>query len=412
MSRWQWLSQLAFRYSLSKKQSPLLAFITRLSIASIVLAVSLLITVLSVMNGFERALKDDILSIVPHITLSTSSPVSEWRDLKNSVEELPGVKSVNGFSMSLSMLSYQGQIKPLLLYGLDTYDKQAIQTYQRYLPDFDWQQLQGNTGIILGSALANKMGLNVGDTVNILSADGQNLKSNNITVHNVIILALIHSGTELDQKLALADLSLLANIKTYPTDSVDGLRVQVEDIFSSRSIARNISQITGLYFFRDWSMSQGNLYHAVQMSKKLVVLLTFIIIAVAAFNVVSTLLLAVNEKKSDMAILQTMGASLGDIRLLFLMQGFIIGALGVLLGALLGVVLSLNIVHVATFIESILGFQLLDSAIYPVDALPSQLLFSDVILVCSMSFLLTVTATIAPAWVVSKHDPATVLSYE
>lgn len=412
MSRWQWLSQLAFRYSLSKKQSPLLAFITRLSVASIVLAVSLLITVLSVMNGFERALKDDILSIVPHITLSTSSPVSEWRDLKNSVEELPGVKSVNGFSMSLSMLSYQGQVKPLLLYGLDAYDKQAIQTYQRYLPDFDWHQLQGNTGIVLGSALANKMGLNVGDTVSILSADGQNLKSNNITVHNVIILALIHSGTELDQKLALADLSLLANIKTYPTDSVDGLRVQVEDIFSSRSIARNISQITGLYFFRDWSMSQGNLYHAVQMSKKLVVLLTFIIIAVAAFNVVSTLLLAVNEKKSDMAILQTMGASLGDIRLLFLMQGFIIGALGVLLGALLGVVLSLNIVHVATFIESILGFQLLDSAIYPVDALPSQLLFSDVILVCTMSFLLTVAATIAPAWVVSKHDPATVLSYE
>ena len=412
MNRLLWLSSIALRYSLSKKQSPLLAFITRLSIASIVLAVSLLITVLSVMNGFERALKEDILSIVPHISLSMSSPVSEWEDLKQLTAQLEGVKSANGFSMSLSMLSHKGQVKPLLIYGLDVNNAQAVSTYQRFLSDFDWSTLSQQSGMVLGSALAKKMGISVGDMVSILTADAQHLSAQNIQVHTVKVAALIHTGTELDQKLALADLSLLAQIKLYPVGSVDGLRVQVDDIFTSRTLARDISQRTGLYFFRDWSMSQGNLYHAVQMSKKMVVLLTFIIIAVAAFNVVSTLLLAVNEKKSDMAILQTMGASLADVRTVFLVQGVIIGLFGVMLGAMSGVFFSINIVHVAAMIEGVVGFQLLDSAVYPVDSLPSLLLFSDVLLVCALSFSLTVFATLIPAWVVSKQDPASVLKYE
>lgn len=412
MTKFAWLVSIALRYSLSKKQSPLLAFITRLSITSIVLAVTLLITVLSVMNGFERALKEDILSIVPHINLSTSSAVQDWESLRQLTLGVDGVKTAEGFSMSLSMLSHQGQVKPLLIYGIDTQSSTATATYERFLSDFQWHTLQFQPSIVLGSELAKKMGISVGDTISILTADGEHLSHQNIQVHNVEVSALIHSGTELDQKIALADLSLLAKIKAYPEGSADGLRVQVDDIFTSRTLARELSQLTGLYFFRDWSMSQGNLYHAVQMSKKMVVLLTFIIIAVAAFNVVSTLLLAVNEKKSDMAILQTMGASLADVRTIFLVQGVIIGLFGVTLGAISGVFVSLNVVYVAGFIERLLGFQLLDSAIYPVDSLPSVLLFSDVGLVCFLSFALTVVATIIPAWVVSKQDPAAVLKYE
>ncbi len=412
MFRHSWLASIALRYSLSKRQSPLLAFITRLSIVSIVLAVSLLITVLSVMNGFERALKEDILSIVPHISLSASSAVPHWKELKALSENMDGVESVSGFSMSLSMLSHQGQVKPLLIYGVDVLDTEATSVYQRFLPDFQWPSLQTKPSIVLGVALANKLGITPGDVISILSSRAENLSAQNIQITNVTVQALIHTGTELDQKLALADLNLLSQLKAYPVGSADGLRVQVKDIFTSRTLAREISKVTGLYFFRDWSMSQGNLYHAVQMSKKMVVLLTFIIIAVAAFNVISTLLLAVNEKKSDMAILQTMGASLSDIRTIFLYQGILIGLIGVSAGALLGVLLSINIVHVAAIIESLLGFQLLDSAIYLVDTLPSELLVSDVGWVALLSFLLTAIATLIPAWVVSKQDPASVLKYE
>ncbi|NRA41808.1 MAG: lipoprotein-releasing ABC transporter permease subunit [Pseudomonadales bacterium] len=407
---------LALRYSFSRKQSPLLAFISRLSIASIVLAVALLLTVLSVMNGFERALKDDILSLVPHITLTRTEAISDWQPLQAVAAEQPGVASVAAFSLLPSMFVKGQTIKPSLVYGIDLDNAQQLASYQRFLPNFDWQQLNQPGSVIVARGLADKLGLNIGDSFRLIDG-GSAVKSRRagparLRSHTVQVLAIIHTGTELDQKLAFASLENTAKFKGFAAGEVDGLRIQVEDIFNSRAIAYDISALTELYYFRDWSMSQGNLYQAVQMSKKLVVLLTFIIIAVAAFNVVSSLLLSVQEKKPDMAILQTMGASQRQIRQVFLLQGIVIGCIGVLLGVLLGVVLSSLLPSIAGVIEQLLGIQLLNSEIYPIDALPSEIRITDVLAVGAISFMLTLAATLSPAWIAARQKPAEVLRYE
>ncbi len=361
------------------------------------------------LNGFDKALREDILSIVPHISLTKASAVENWQSMKVDLEQEGSVESVQGFSVAFGMLNHLSSVKPVMVYGVDVADPKAIEVYDGFTSDLDWASLKANNGIILATALAKRLNVKPDDTIRLLISDDVQEQVKAIPVR---VSALIHTGTELDQKLAIADLGFLSKIKGFPAGSADGLRVQVKDLFQSRYLARKYSELTGLYYFRDWSMTQGNLYHAVQMSKKMVVLLTFIIIAVAAFNVVSTLLLAVNEKQGDMAILQTMGASTVEIKRIFLLQGAVIAAIGVSIGVLIGVLLSLSVPYLASLLEGLLGFSLLDTSVYPVDTLPSDIRVLDVLLVAVISFVLTLVATVFPALKASKQNPAVVLKYD
>jgi len=241
------------------------------------------------MNGFERALKEDILSLVPHISLSQASAVEDIQPLLKQVQAQPSVSSVSAFSMAPIMLAHRQQLKPVLLYGVDLQSEASLKPYKRFLDNFDWTSLQQDQ-VLVASGLADTMGLEVGQSLQLMLSDKHRI-SEKLKIKTVKLAGVFHSGTELDQKLILASNALLADIKAYPQGAVDGLRIQIHELGDSRRVARELSLLTGLYYFRDWSMTQGNLYHAVQLSKKLVVLLTIIIIAVAAFNVVSTLLL-------------------------------------------------------------------------------------------------------------------------
>lgn len=401
---------IASRYTLARGKSYLLAFISRVSIIGLVLAVSVLITVLSVMNGFDKALKEQILAFMPHATLSDYGPVTNWQEKVNQAQTFAAVSHAEPFSFSQALVSQADHVQAAWIYGIDADYQAENSVLLNRLGKETLKQLEQGKQIIIGKNLAEKLQLTTGDSLRVLiaSADGKSLPHADFFQ----IAAVLHTGTELDQRLLLLDRKQLASLNQRPINSVDGVRIQVHDLFAARPIAYYLAEELDLPRVQDWSQTHGNLYQAIQMSRKMVVLLVLIIIGVAAFNVVSTLVLAVNDKSSDIAILRTMGASNKQIMRLFIWQGSMIGAIGVFWGVLIGVGLSLTVGDLLQLLESLLQTEILSSNIYPVDYLPSEVQISDVLIVASSAFLLSICASLFPAWQASKLDPANVLRYE
>ena len=399
---------IGLRYTLSRKQSHLVAFISRISIASMVLAVALLITVMSVMNGFDTALKERILALVPHANIQGFTGSENWRELLSKVKQHKDVEHAEPFGVSQAMLMRGSKVKPSLLFGIDADYLSVSRGLSQFVSNQDLQGLIDKPRIILGAALAKQLTVNVGEQLRVLvpSADRGLPQAKYFNVS-----AIIKTGTELDQKIALIHRHFLAQLKHRPIDSVDGISVYVHDLFQSRRVAHELAKETGLYYVRDWSQTHGNLYQAIQMSRTLVLLLVFIIIAVAAFNVISTLVLAVNDKKADIAILRTLGCSTRQIAGVFVAQGTLIGFVGVLLGTVLGLLLSYFIGDMVKGIESLVAYQFLQTEIYPIDYLPSDIRLSDVFSIAAVAQLLSILATLIPAIRAVRVKPAEVLRY-
>lgn len=399
----------ALRYTLSRRQSHLVAFISRVSTIGLVLAVSILITVMSVMNGFERELRERILAIVPHATLSGFGQTQQWPEYLQLAQQHPGVSAAAPFSYRQALVMHQQSVRAALLYGIDPQHELQGGVLQQLLGEQLLSLEQPGT-VIVGSRLADKLGISAGQSLRVVlpAAGEQHLPA----VDYLTVSAVLHSGTELDQRLLLTHRSRIASLSGNAPDAVDGIRIQVDDLFAARAIADQLAELTGLYQVRDWSRSHGNLFHAVQMSRKLVLLLVLIIIAVAAFNVVSTLVLAVNDKAADIAILRTMGCRDGQIQGIFILQGLLIGLLGVGIGVALGVLLSVSVSQLVSVIERLSGVHFLQSEVYPVDHLPSQLLASDVAVVAGAALLLSILASWLPAWLARRIAPARILRYE
>lgn len=401
---------IASRYTLATGKSHLLAFISRVSIIGLVLAVSILITVLSVMNGFDNALRDRILALIPHASLASYGPVEDWPPMVDVAQTFPGVVHAEPF-VYLPVLTIHGKtVRSALLYGIDA-DYQADKSILRQLlGDNLLQQLEKPKTLIMGKSLAESLALQVGDSVRVIVPAQQQEEIPAVDYFTVI--GLLHSGTELDQKLLLSHRQSVALLAKRPIDSVDGIRLQVEDLFRARHIAYQLAAVIDLPRVQDWSRSHGNLYQAIQISRKMVVLLVLIIIAVAAFNVISTLVLAVNDKARDIAILRTMGAGNRQILAVFVWQGLIIGLLGVVMGVLLGVLFSLFIGDALAVIEKFSHSQLLSSNIYPVDHLPSDVQWQDIVAVSVLAVSLSVLASLFPAWQAMRMQPAKILRHD
>lgn len=401
---------IAARYTLARGKSHLLAFISRVSIIGLVLAVSILITVLSVMNGFDNALRDRILALVPHASLASYGPIEDWQAMVEVAQDFPGVAHAEPF-VYLPVLTVHGKtVSSALLYGIDA-DYQAEKSIlKELLGDALLRQLQTPKTVVMGKGLAESLALDIGDSVRVIVPANQQQEVPAVDYFNLI--GLIHSGTELDQKLLLSHRQSVAMLANRPIDSVDGIRLQVDDLFYARSIAYELASVIDLHRVQDWSRTHGNLYQAIQVSRKMVVLLVLIIIAVAAFNVISTLVLAVNDKARDIAILRTMGADNRQILTVFIWQGLIIGLLGVGMGVLLGVLLSVFIGDVLLIIESFSNSQLLSSHIYPVDHLPSDVQWQDIVMVSLVALCLSVLASLFPAWQAMRMQPAKILRHD
>ena len=400
---------IGLRYSLSRKQSHLVAFISRISTLGMVLAVSVLVLVTSVMNGFDTALKDRILGIVPHVTLTQTTPFNDWQTATKNALKSNAVVAASPFSYAQAMVLNGQHIKPVVVMA---YDKQ-------YEPENSIMramlQRQGlgadlaNNEIIISPVLAKKLGKSKGDQLTIMVAQPDKASPELFTL---VIKGFVATGTQFDQKLMLANYQQVARLQHWPESAVKGIRLYLADIFNAYTVANQLSMTLGFSESTHWMQAQGNLYQAVQLSRKMVVFLVLIIIAIAAFNLVSTLVLAVNDKAADIAILKTMGCSQQQILMIFVFQAVIIGFIGVTIGLIFGVLAALGIGPFLQFLEQLFNYQFLATEVYPVDYLPVDIRLGHIILIVSMSLLLCFIASILPALRAMRLQPAQVLRYE
>lgn len=398
---------IGLRYFFSGNRSNLLvSFISLLAIAGLVLGVALLVIVLSVMNGFDRELRNNILSVVPHVQLIHQVGVDNWQSEQQVISQLKQVTEATPYNEVKGLLNRRQLVRPIQLLGLSSELLPAglgsvLDNYHLSVPTVGQ--------LLLSEVLAEFLNVEVNQSVSVIIPSGS---EGSTKVHPFTVSGIFATHTELDQSLAIASLEQVAQIAGTP-GQVLGFRLQVEDQFNARNIGFDvIKQLPFGYGFRDWFQTHGNLYQAIQLSRNLVGLLIFLIVAIAAFNVISMLMMSVMNKRKDIAILQTLGLSQGPIVRLFLMQGSMIGFFGISIGVILGIVGCYWIADLIGWLESLLGMTFLDTSIYPIDYIPVDLRWGDVITIAAVALVLNVLATIYPALRASRTVPAEELRYE
>ncbi len=398
---------IGLRYFFSGNRSNLLvSFISLLAIAGLLLGVALLVIVLSVMNGFDRELRNNILSVVPHVQLIHQVGVDNWQSEQQVISQLKQVTEATPYNEVKGLLNRRQLARPIQLLGLSSEFLPAglgsvLDNYHLSVPTVGQ--------LLLSEVLAEFLNVEVNQSVSVIIPSGS---EGSTKVHPFTVSGIFATHTELDQSLAIASLEQVAQIAGTP-GQVLGFRLQVEDQFNARNIGFDvIKQLPFGYGFRDWFQTHGNLYQAIQLSRNLVGLLIFLIVAIAAFNVISMLMMSVMNKRKDIAILQTLGLSQGSIVRLFLMQGSMIGFFGISIGVILGIVGCYWIADLIGWLESLLGMTFLDTSIYPIDYIPVDLRWGDVTTIAAVALVLNVLATIYPALRASRTVPAEELRYE
>lgn len=403
------------RYTAAKRSNNFISFISLVSMLGLMLGVAALIVVLSVMNGFDRELKDRILGMVPHGTISDyGKPLENWQTVAEAVNLQPGVVGTAPYIQAQGMLTNRGVVRGVLINGIEPELEQKISILGNHMKAGNLDQLTSKSyGIVLGSLLARSMGAAVGDKITLV------LPEASISVAGVIprlkrftVVGLFEVGAELDANLAYIHIEDAARIKRM-SSGVDGIRLQFDNLFEAPyRIRQIITDLGEFYRASDWTRTHGNLFQAIQLEKKMIGLLLFLIVFVAAFNIVSTLVMVVTDKKGDIAILRTLGATPGRIMRIFMVQGTVIGVMGTLLGSALGIVLALTITDLIAWVEQFFGIQFLSAEVYFISYLPSQLRLEDVVTIIGVALSISFLATLYPAWRASRTQPAEALRYE
>ena len=398
---------IGLRYFFVGQRSALLvSFISLLAIAGLVLGVALLIIVLSVMNGFDRELRDNILSVVPHVQLIHQSGIEDWQSERDNIMQMDSVTNAVPYADAEGLMSHRQNARPVQLLGLSATAMPAglasvLTRYNLAIP------AQGR--VLISEVIADALNAKTNQRVSMIFP-AENGRST--TVYSFIVEGIFATHTELDQSLVIASLPQVAEIAGIP-NRAQGFRLQVNDQFNARNIGFEIiNQLPFGYGFRDWFQTHGNLYQAIQLSRNMVVLLIFLIVAIAAFNVISMLMMSVMNKRKDIAVLQTLGLSRGDIVGVFLVQGSMIGVVGITLGVLLGVLGCYFVPNLVSWFEAALGAPFLDTEVYPIDYIPVDMRWTDVSMIAGVALMLNIVATIYPALRASRTVPADELRYE
>jgi len=398
---------IGLRYFFVGQRSALLvSFISLLAIAGLVLGVALLIIVLSVMNGFDRELRDNILSVVPHVQLIHQSGIEDWQSERDNIMQMDSVTNAVPYADAEGLMSHRQNARPVQLLGLSATAMPAglasvLTRYNLAIP------AQGR--VLISEVIADALNAKTNQRVSMIFP-AENGRST--TVYSFIVEGIFATHTELDQSLVIASLPQVAEIAGIP-NRAQGFRLQVNDQFNARNIGFEIiNQLPFGYGFRDWFQTHGNLYQAIQLSRNMVVLLIFLIVAIAAFNVISMLMMSVMNKRKDIAVLQTLGLSRGDIVGVFLVQGSMIGVVGIALGVLLGVLGCYFVPNLVSWFEAALGAPFLDTEVYPIDYIPVDMRWTDVSMIAGVALMLNIVATIYPALRASRTVPADELRYE
>lgn len=410
---WRFALAVGLRFAGRSRAGELVAFISRVSSAGLVLGVALLVLVLSVMDGFERELRERILSLVPHVSLQLQEPLADWPSLAAAVEAHPEVVAAAPFSDVQGLLMHRGKVVPALVHGVDPAAERRISAIAGFMAPGTLEHLAGEAHELVASrSIADALGIAPGEHL-VLLVPGVNAAGQVVPrMQRVRLAGTYDTGTEVDNLLVLTSLGLAARLRDEP-GLAQGLRFQVRDLFSAPRVRREVEAGLGMPLWGlDWTRTHGNLYEAIAMSRNLVGLLLFLIVAVAAFNVVSTLFLIVKDKEGDIAILRTLGASPAAIMAVFVVQGTLIGLSGTALGAAVGCGLSLVVTDAVAWLEGALGLQFLKASVYPVSYLPADLSAGNVARVCAVALAMSFLATLYPAWRAARMQPAEVLRYE
>jgi len=407
---------IASRYNHLKNKN-FISFISLTSVIGISLGVMALIVVLSVMNGFRSELQNKILSVASDIeVIKLGGNLKNWERLKSDLKKLENISDIAPYTNNQAMLSLGKYNRGVIVRGIDPNLEPKVSDLNLKIKDGEFNLNQSKYEILIGVDIARYFGLKVGDKVSLISSQANYSPVGMLPrLKQFRIKGIFEVGMyEYDAGLVLIHLKD-AQKMFQMQELVSGLRVKLKDLNQTRKTTSTLVETVNRFdnlVVTDWTRQHANLFAAIQMEKKVMSIILTLIIAVAAFNIVSTLVMGVTEKKSDIAILRTLGATQKSILLIFMWQGILIGIIGTFLGILAGVSVSLNIDVIVPFFEELFSVQFLSKDIYYISVLPSKLLLSDVFFIGFMSLFLSIIATIYPSFRASKIDPATALKYE
>jgi lipoprotein-releasing system permease protein len=404
------------RYTRAKRRNHFISFISLTSMLGIALGVAALIVVLSVMNGFQKEVRARILGVVSHVQITgADNRLNEWREVAREAAELPAVVAAAPFVNAQGMLMLGPSVRGIIVRGVvPELEQKVAEIGLRMVAGKLESLVPGEFSIVLGVELARALGARVGDRVTLIAPQGlvtpagilPRLKQ--FSVEGIFEVGMF----EYDSTLALINLSDAQKLYGMG-DAASGVRLKLRDLFESRQVTRDlITRLKGDLYISDWTRSHANYFRAVQIEKTMMFIILLLIVAVAAFNIVSTLVMAVTDKQPDIAILRTLGASPGGIMKIFIVQGALIGVIGTLIGVAGGIALALNIDVVVPFLERLLSMKFLSQEVYYITELPSDLQSGDVLAIALVSLLLSLFATLYPSWRAARINPAEALRYE
>lgn len=407
---------IGLRYTQAKRRNHFISFISLISMLGIALGVAALIVVLSVMNGFQDELRSRIVGVAAHIEISGfDNTLADWQQValqsRKSSEVLATAPFVNG----QGLIAYDQAVQGTIVRGILPAEEDSVADIGHKMQAGSLNALRpGEWGIVLGQDLARALGVQMGDKVTLITPQGQVTPAGMVPrLKQFVVVGIFKIGMfEYDSGLAL--IAMQDAQKLFRTgDKVSGVRLKIDDLYRAPQVAEELSHnLRGDFYIRDWTQSHSNFFRAVQMEKRVMFVILLLIVAVAAFNIVSTLVMVVTDKQADIAILRTLGASPLSIMKIFMVQGAVIGVIGTALGLVGGVLLALNIGVVVPFIEHAFGVQFLSADVYQISELPSKLDWHDVTVIGLVSLGLSWLATLYPSWHASRTNPAEALRYE
>jgi len=404
------------RYTRAKRRNHFISFISLTSMIGIALGVWALIVVLSVMNGFQKELRTRILGVASHVQISGfDGALANWQAVAREASTDPQVVAAAPYINQQGLIAYQQTVQGTLIRGILPADEDRVADIGQHMKYGRLSNLKpGAFGIVLGAELAHAVGARMGDKVVIIAPQGQVTPAGILPrIKQFTVVGVFEVGMyEFDAGLALIDLEDAQKLYRME-DRVSGVRLKLTDLFTAPRVARNLMRtIHEDVFIMDWTRSHANFFRAVQIEKKMMFIILTLIVAVAAFNIVSTLVMAVTDKQPDIAILRTLGATPASIMKIFIIQGALIGVIGTLIGVVLGVVVALNIDVLVPAIERMFNVQFLAKDVYYISELPSDLQWTDVLTLGLLSLVLSWLATLYPSFGASRVNPAEALRYE
>ncbi len=407
---------IGLRYTRAKRRDHFISFISLSSMLGVALGVAALITVLSVMNGFEKELRTRILGMTSHAFITgANGTLQDWQSLQGLITDRPHVVDSAPFVEGQAMLSQGSNVRGTQIRGIDPNLEGRVSTIGDKIIQGQFAALSpGSFGIVLGKDLAIAMGVGTGDKITLITPDVSPTPAGIIPrLKRLEVVGIFEIGMyEYDSALAIMNIEDAAKLFRIP-NAVTGLRLKLDDIYQAPNITRELMMnLPANYRAADWTYQHANFFRALKTEKIVMFVILLLIVAVAAFNIVSTLIMMVTDKQSDIAILRTLGMTPKNIMTIFMVQGTLIGLFGTLIGVVGGVTLALNVESIIASVENVLGYQFLPADVYYISSLPSDLQWNDVTVIGLTAFALSLLSTIYPSWRAAQIRPAEALRYD